>query len=362
MGMGIEHIESAGANIVQAGMPVLSPQVSVLLPIRDAAPFLETSLESLAEQAFADFEIIAVDDGSVDETPAILESWRRQDARLRVIRGEGAGLVAALNLGLEHCSADLVARMDADDRAHPNRLLRQTALFEKHTDLAVAGCQVEHFSDLGVGEGLRVYERWLNSLITHEDMHRERFVESPMPHPAAMFRRQTVVAAGGYRNLAWPEDYDLWLRMFESGCLFAKVPEVLHFWRDRGDRLTRTDSRYAVERFLECKAEHLMLGPLKHCRKLIVWGAGQTGRRLTKHLLRRGAPLENFIDIDPAKCGRTVRGVRVETPQFLESLSREPLDGLTILAAVSSRGARAKIRTALNARGFRETENYWCVA
>lgn len=343
-------------------MPVVSPQVSVLLPVRNAAPYLKTSLESLAAQEFSDFEVIAVDDDSVDETPSILETWRRHDSRVHVIQGEGAGLVAALNLGLERCRADLVARMDADDRAHPNRLLRQTALFEKQNNLAVVGCQVEHFSDPGVGQGLRVYERWLNSLITHEDMLRERFIESPMPHPAAMFRRRAVIAVGGYRDLTWPEDYDLWLRMFESGHLFAKVPEVLHFWRDRSDRLTRTDSRYAVERFLECKAEHLMLGPLKHCRKLIVWGAGQTGRRLTKHLLRRGAPLTHFIDIDPKKCGRTVRGVRVETPQFLESLSREPLDGLTILAAVSSRGARAKIRAALNARGFRETENYWCVA
>ncbi len=362
MGMGVEHSESAGTNIVQTRMPAAPPQVSVLLPIRNAAPFLETSLESLATQEFADFEIVAVDDGSVDETGRILESWRRRDSRLGVIQGQGTGLVAALNLGLEHCSADLVARMDADDEAHPSRLLRQSALFERQPDLAVAGSQVEHFSELGVGEGLRVYERWLNSLITHEDMHRERFIESPMPHPAAMFRRRAVVAVGGYRDLGWPEDYDLWLRMFESGYRFAKVPEVLHFWRDRSDRLTRTDSRYAIERFLECKAEHLMLGPLKRCRKLIVWGAGQTGRRLTKHLLRRGAPLERFIDIDPAKCGRTVRGVRVETPQFLNSLPRDSLDGTTILAAVSSRGARAKIRAALNSNGFREGEQYWCVA
>ena len=361
--MGIEHIERpVGGNIVQSNMPAPAPQVSVLLPIRDAAPFLEASLGSLSKQESTDFEIVAVDDGSIDETPRLLESWRRRDSRLRIVQGEGAGLVAALNLGLEHCRADLVARMDADDRTHPKRLLRQTALFDKQPDLVVAGCQVEHFSDLGVGEGLRVYERWLNSLITHEDMYRERFIESPIPHPAAMFRRQAVVSAGGYRDLGWPEDYDLWLRLLESGGLFAKVPEVLHFWRDRPDRLTRTDSRYAVERFLECKAEHLMLGPLKSCRELIVWGAGQTGRRLTKHLLRRGAPLERFIDIDPAKCGRTVRGVRVETPQFLEGLPRDSLASTTILAAVSSRGARAKIRNALDAKGFREGEHYWCVA
>lgn len=334
----------------------------MLLPVRDAEPFLGACLRSLANQSFGTFEIVAIDDGSVDETPRILASWRRREPRLRVIRGNGNGLVSALNLGLDNCSAELVARMDADDIAHPDRLLRQVALFEKQPDLAVVACQVEHFSDSGVGEGLRVYERWLNSLVSHEDMQRERFIESPVPHPAVMYRRTIVAAAGGYRDRGWPEDYDLWLRLLEGGHRFAKVVQILHSWRDRSDRLTRTDSRYAVERFLECKAEHLMLGPLRQCRELIVWGAGQTGRRLTKHLLRRGAPLRSFIDIDPAKWGRTVRGVGVEAPQALDRISPESGDGVVILAAVSSRGARAKIRSALDGKGFREGEEYWCVA
>ncbi|MCP4205154.1 MAG: glycosyltransferase [bacterium] len=338
------------------------PRLSVLLPVRNAASYLDTCLASLAEQSLRDFEIIAIDDCSADGSEEILASWRRQEPRLRTIQGSGTGLVSALNLGLEHCATDLIARMDADDRAHPNRFLLQAALFEEQPDLAVAACQVEHFSNRGVGQGLRVYERWLNSLLSHEDMRRERFVESPVPHPAVMYRRAVVEAAGGYRDVGWPEDYDLWLRLFEAGHHFAKVPEVLHFWRDRSDRLTRTDSRYAVERFLECKAEHLMLGPLRNCRELIVWGAGQTGRRLTKHLLRRSAPLTSFLDIDPAKWGRTVRGVIVEAPPALDRITTRSGAGTVILAAVSSRGARAKIRTALDGRGLREGENYWCVA
>lgn len=344
-------------------MSRMNPQVSILLPIRNASRYLDLCLESLAGQSMADFEIVAVDDASSDATPEILKAWKGRDTRLRVIQGAGAGLVAALNLGLQHCDADLVARMDADDSAHPERLTRQVELFESQSDLVVAGCLVKHVSDSEVGEGLRVYERWLNSLVTHEEMYRERFIESPMPHPGAMFRRRAILDAGCYRDISWPEDYDLWLRLLESGHRFAKVPQVLHFWRDRPDRLTRTDPRYAVERFLECKAEHLMAGPLRRCRELVVWGAGQTGRRLTKHLLRRGAPLKRFIDIDPEKLERTVRGVRVSSPKWLDGLAQGPsVQGITILAAVSSRGARAKIRSALDARGFREADDYWCVA
>ena len=330
--------------------------------MRDGESFLNECLESVFAQSHSDFEIVAVDDGSSDGTREILETWRARDARLRIVAGGGAGLVRALNLGLEHCSGDLVARMDADDAAHVDRLSRQRELFRSRSDLAIAGCRVEHFSESGVGKGLRIYEGWLNSLVSHEDMYRERFIESPVPHPGVMFRRSVVTAAGGYRDLGWPEDYDLWLRLFEKGHRFGKAPATLHFWRDRPDRASRTDPRYAVERFLECKAEHLMRGPLANCGELVVWGAGQTGRRLTKHLLRRGAPLAAFIDIDPAKRGRTVRGVSVEGPEYLREASQSDREGLVILAAVSSRGARAKIRAALRDRGLREGESFWCVA
>ncbi|MFQ5524800.1 MAG: glycosyltransferase [Thermoanaerobaculia bacterium] len=343
-------------------MPQARPIVSVLLPVRDGAEHLEECLASLKAQTLEEFEIVAVDDGSMDATGEILAAWHREDDRLRVIPNQAPGLIAALNLGLEQCRSNLVARIDADDRAHPDRLLRQVELLRADPGLTVAGCLVEHFAEQEVGRGLRIYERWLNSLLTHEEILRERFIESPIPHPGAMFRRTAIVAAGGYRDLGWPEDYDLWLRLAASAHRFGKVREVLHFWRDRSLRMTRTDPRYSVERFLECKAEHLVLGPLEKCRELLVWGSGQTGRRLTKHLVRRGAPLAAFIDIDPAKIGRTVRGVEVLAPLALERFAARRGDGLIILAAVSSRGARAKIRTALDAGGWRETIDYWCAA
>ncbi len=336
--------------------------MSVLLPVRDAADHLEACLASLAAQSFEDFEIVAIDDGSTDMTAEILEAWSRRDTRLRVQRTPPVGLVGALNLGLANCHAELVARMDADDRAHPERLHRQVELLRSDPSLSVVACRVEHFSGEGVQLGLRIYEAWLNSLVSHEEISRDRFVESPIPHPAAMYRRKAIVASGGYRDRGWPEDYDLWLRLAADGHRFGKVPRVLHYWRDRADRLTRTDPRYAVERFLECKAEHLALGPVGACRELIIWGSGPTGRRLSKHLLRRGAPLTAFVDIDPAKWGRTVRGVEVIPPSGLEPFAVRRGEGLLLLAAVSSRGARAKIRAALDSNGWRETVDYWCAA
>lgn len=328
--------------------------------MRDAADHLVACLESLGRQTCADFEVIAVDDGSTDGSAAILQSWATADRRFRPFSIPAQGLVAALNVGLDHCRSDLVARMDADDRCHPERFADQLELLRDPT-LDVVSCRVRHFPEDAVGKGFRIYEDWLNSLLSYDEIVRDRFIESPVAHPSVMVRRRALLAAGGYRDRGWPEDYDLWLRLAAAGARFAKVPRTLYFWRDHAQRLTRNDRRYAVERFLECKAEHLMQGPLAGIDRLVVWGAGQTGRRLSKHLLRRGAPIVAFLDIDPAKVGSTRRGKPILLPEDLPHLLSRP--GRTVvLAAVSSRGARPIIRRHLTDLGLRETRDFWCAA
>jgi glycosyltransferase involved in cell wall biosynthesis len=110
---------------------VSGPQVSVLLPVRDEEPFLAECLESLSAQTLSDFEVIAVDDGSVDATPGILEAHARGDSRFRVLRQEPAGMVAASERARHRGARALLARMDADDVALPERLELQVAAIEE---------------------------------------------------------------------------------------------------------------------------------------------------------------------------------------------------------------------------------------
>lgn len=338
------------------------PTVSVLLPAFDAELYLEPCLSSLTKQSLEDFEIVAVDDGSSDKTAGIFESWSRRDPRLRVHRQEHRGLIAALNTGLELCSGELIARMDADDVVHEDRLRLQRAALADRPDIDVIGCRVTHFADREIGMGFRIYEEWLNGLLDDDSIRRELFIESPLPHPSVMVRRSALDRVGGYRDFGWPEDYDLWLRLAAIGCRFAKLPQTLLQWRDHPRRLTRADSRYAVERFIECKAHYLCAGPLRDCARVVVWGAGPTGRRLSKYLLRHGVPLEAFIDIDPKKCGRTMRNIPIVGPEILAEIKQAGAERPLVLAAVASRGARAKIRNRLEAEGWKETEDFWCVA
>ena len=335
------------------------PAVSVLLPVRNAAPHLGGCLRSLSGQSLRDFEVVAVDDGSDDGSGEILEAWAQRDSRFRVFREPPCGLVAALNLGLAACRASSVARMDADDVCHPNRLQLQREVLERSPEIGVVSCHVRHYPHSGVGEGFRIYETWLNALVEHDAMARERFIESPLAHPSVMVRLELLHRAGGYHDRDWPEDYDLWLRLFGAGVRFVKIPKPLFFWREHPRRLSRNHTRYTTDAFLRCKAHYLLEGPLADVDRVVVWGAGRTGRRISRYLISGDAPVEFFVDIDPKKIGGVARGRPVMPAERLPAL----LEGRTVvLAAVASRGARALIRQRLDALRLAEGVDYWCVA
>ena len=337
------------------------PIVSVLLPVYQAATTLQETLESLHTQSMDRFEIIAVDDGSTDDSVLILEAWQTTDPRLRIERRPHAGLTQSLNHGLESCTAPYVARMDADDVAAPERLEKQVDYLEQHTEISVLGTQIECFPASQVREGYRIYTQWQNALIEHEQITREIFIESPLTHPSVMLRRNEVLALGGYHECVWAEDYDLWLRYFAAGKQFAKLPEVLLSWRQHPARLTHTDSRYSVENFLRAKAHYLLGGPLEGRDALFVWGAGQTGRRLSKHLIRGGCRPRAFIDIAASRIGSTLRQVAIiGVDDLLDQWSQWQRPFL--LAAVGSRGARKLIREELRKMELTEGEDFLCVA
>lgn len=331
------------------------------MPCYNAAATLDEALSSLAAQTLAGFELIAVDDGSTDGTPELLRAWAGRDARLQVVHQPHGGILAALNTGLAHCQASLVARMDSDDRCHPQRLERQVDFLSRHPEIGLVSCRVEAFPAADVRTGFQIYLDWLNGLLTDAEIRREIFVESPLPHPSVTFRRALVEQAGGYQEHGWPEDYDLWLRLYLQGVRFARLPEVLLSWRERPDRLTRCDSRYSLENFLRAKACYLARGPLAGRETVLIWGAGMMGRRLTRQLERQAVPVRAFFDVDPLKIGRTRRGRPVLAPSDFPHQWRQA-SRPALLAAVGARGARPLIRQRLQNFGLVEGQDWWFAA
>ncbi len=326
------------------------PLVSVLMPVRDGGEHLRAAVDSILAQSLDDLELVLVDDGSRDDAVARLDSL--DDHRLQRFTNPGQGIVSALNFAAFNARGDYLARMDADDIALPQRLERQLALLEREPGVGIVGAEVEIFAEQGVGEGYRFYQDWINGLRAPADIAREIFVESPIPHPTAMLSSRLFRALGGYREVAWAEDYDLWLRAHLQGVGMAKPDGVLLKWRDRDGRLSRADSRYTVERFLDAKAHYLARSRLRN-RHAVIWGAAPTGARLHDALEREGVEVTAFIDIDPKKIGGRKRG----RPVLPAEAAAEVAPAL-IVGAVGSRGARLEIRAELDGHGMVEGEDY----
>jgi hypothetical protein len=206
------------------------------------------------------------------------------------------------------------------------------------------------------------YAAWLNGLVTPDLVARDLLVEAPLVHPASAIRRDALDAAGGWRDGPFPEDYDLWLRLAAAGGRLTNVPRTLLRWRESPGRLTRTDPRYALERHVALKcaflARHLRDGGTLASRaEVALWGAGETGRAFADALAAEGVRVALFVEVDRKKIGRTVRGAPVIS---YEEVHRAR--GLPLLVAVGAPGARALIRAELERAGFREPDDFRCVA
>lgn len=341
----------------------MTPAVSVLLPLYNAAATIDEALDSLQTQTLDDFEVVAVDDGSDDSTADRVRARAAADPRLRLLTGPHRGLVAALNRGLADCRAPLVARMDGDDCCLPGRLEQQVVLARQRADVDVIGCRVELFAAAEISPGFAAYVDWLNGLVDHEAIVRALYIESPLVHPSVLFRREAVHAVGGYQDPGWAEDYDLWLRCAAAGRRFAKVPVVLFQWREHAGRLTRTDSRYSVENFLRAKAWYLAAGWLRERPDFAVWGTGQMARRLTKHLQRLGCRPQAFIGAQTGRQAGLLRGVPVvSAADWALGLSAPGQARTRVLVALPSRAGRQAASRRLLAAGWVETRDFLCVA
>jgi cellulose synthase/poly-beta-1,6-N-acetylglucosamine synthase-like glycosyltransferase len=331
-------------------------EVSILLPVFDAATTLPTCLRSIVRQTHERWECVLVDDGSTDAGPALAEAAAATDARFRVVTTPHRGLVAALNAGLAQCRGRYVARMDADDWMRRDRLECQTAALSAAPELAAVGSRVRLFPRAGLRDGMRRYEAWLNGMESAQGVRADSFIECPVAHPSLLIRREVLVEFG-YRDVGWPEDYDLFLRLQREGQAVGVVPRRLLAKRWHSQCLSRRSEVYAAERFLQCKASHLADSFLEQSDRYVLWGYGQTGRALRRALAERGKRAVAIVEVHPRRLGNTIHGAPVIAPDSLLAWREHPL-----VASVSGTDARNQIRVALSRMGYREWDEFVCAA
>lgn len=331
--------------------------VSVLLPVRNEERFIAAALGDLQAQTHKQLQIIVIDDGCTDQTSAIVKRLARDDQRIQLLQQTPSGIVAALNRGLAAAEGEYIARMDADDGCAPDRLEQQLLLCRQRQDITLCSCRVAPPPGERYAGGYAVYAKWVNSLTEPEQIARERFIECPLVHPTLLMPADLLRQSGGWREGAFPEDYDLVLRLLHAGHRAAKVPAPLYFWRDRPGRLSRQDPRYSPAAFAVLKAQYLAAGPLKDCRRILVWGAGKVSRRHLRPLLALGYEVAAWIDVDPKKIGRCHGGAPVIPASKLTEFPKLPS-----LVNVGRRGARELIRPQLAQYGYCEGVDCWFCA
>lgn len=203
-----------------------APLVSVVMPVYNGEKYLSEAIKSILSQSFSDFEFVIIDDGSTDNTSSIIKQFTYKDSRIRFYRNSSnLGLAASLNLGLELARCSLVARMDADDIAYPERLKRQYEFMQSHPDVSVCG------------SALQLYENpeiiW-RPPCTHDEINTTLLFECCLYHPTIIFRKEIVFGQhGGYQSqFSGAEDFELWQRLSEcTGIKFANISEPLLCYR-----------------------------------------------------------------------------------------------------------------------------------
>jgi glycosyltransferase involved in cell wall biosynthesis len=200
------------------------PRVSVVMAVRNGAPYPEQAVDSILTQTFTDFEFVLIDDGSTDSTPEVLQRYQAADPRVQVHHQENVGLTPSLNRGCARARGVYLARMDADDIAFRERLERQVEFLDRHPAVALLGSSV-----VRIDESSR--EIKLSACPTsHAEIVRALTEYNCFTHPTVMLRKDMLVAVGGYREAyRHAQDYDLWLRLAERYELGNLADPLLYY-------------------------------------------------------------------------------------------------------------------------------------
>lgn len=222
------------------------------MAVRNEEDWLDETLQSIAGQTYKNFELLVMDDGSTDRTPEILEKFAKNDPRIKIFRQENKGNAESRNTLVRHAASSLIANMDGDDLAYPERLEVQLEYMQKHPEtvllstyariLEISGRSKPRMSTAFEEDELN---RWYLSVIP------------PFIHSSVMYRKEAFLQAGGYRPDEYPaEDYGLWVRMKSLGKINT-APRLLTEYRFHRKGVSANNYRLQIERRDELNLKNL---------------------------------------------------------------------------------------------------------
>ena len=321
------------------------------MPFYNAEKTLKRSVTSVLNQTFTDFELILVNNNSTDKSLKIASLIKKKDNRVKLLNEKKQGVVFATEKGFNNSDADIIARADADDVWHKDKLMFQFNFLTENPDIDVVSCCVNYIGDIK-NDGMLTYVNETNQYLKNKDIAINRFSELQVINPTLMFKKEIALKYGLYRDSDFPEDYEMFLRWAENGVKYHKLPEILLDWYDSETRLTRTDKRYSFEAFYKIKSSFLYRY-LKENNpffpNIVVWGAGKRTKKRTKYSKNLGINIKYFIDVDEKK---------INDKDVISYKNIPDKEQIYIVSFVNNRGMRLEIKDYLLSRNYIEGKHF----
>lgn len=320
--------------------------VSIVMPFYNEAEYLDSCINSIKEQSYAQWELIAVDDQSTDDSLRIAYKWAEQDERIKVLRNDNQGVINALRKAYAHSQGAWITRMDADDLMAKNRLQQMLTELREHGQRHIAVGKVRYFrEDQALGDGYQRYADWLNALSAHGANFKEIYKECTIPSPCWMMHRQDFDQIGGFESDIYPEDYDLAFRMYGSGMkVIPCQDDILLHWRDYPTRSSRTSELYADNRFINLKVNHFLTIDHRAEMGLVLWGAGKKGKAIAKELIANKVEF-HWITDNHNKLGHNIYGKILQSSDLLDTT-----DQYQIIISIAKPAEQEDIKARLNTK------------
>ncbi|WP_296313221.1 glycosyltransferase family 2 protein [Winogradskyella sp. UBA3174] len=279
--------------------------VSIIIPFKNTELYISECVDSILNQTHQDWEAIFVDDQSDDTSYSIIERYTEKDARIKLFKNKGNGIIDALKTAFSKSSGQYISRMDSDDIMTTMRLETMIDGLKIYGKKHLAVGQVHYFRADGLSDGFARYEQWLNRLTVNGSNYSEIYKECVIPSPCWMLHRDDFIACDGFEPNRHPEDYDLAFRFYKANYTCIPCNQVLLHWRDYSTRTSRTHENYADSSFLDLKIHYFLDLNYDSKRPLAVWGAGTKGKTLAKLLIANKIPFYWVCD-NPKKIGKHI--------------------------------------------------------
>ncbi len=331
----------------------MSAKVSIIMPVKNVAKYIEDCLASILNQSFEDWELVIVNDHSTDDTQDLINHFTSVDERIHCHQNEGNGIIPALQLALSHASGEFITRFDGDDIMPTDRLAVMVKALEASSPKTIVTGKVKYFSDHPISEGYQNYEHWLNERIDQNDHWDWVYRECVIASPNWMMFKKELIEIGGFNELNYPEDYDLVFRWYLNDFIVKGLNQVTLHWREHSERTSRNSTHYNQEHFFRLKMRHFAQNTNNESN-LVLWGTDTKGK-LAATILDELEIEFMWMDLTEEKKAVTLFGHKILNYRQIENR----VDFKLLLSVFPKARQKVKLERYLNDLGLQHGQDYY---